>query len=81
MIRTTDLSRNDSVYATVTARAKNDGYYLTLNNLEDSPIVILFNCGVNIGDTVLVTIEKISDDHNYIRTSLDSVVCESRMCA
>lgn len=58
MIRTTDLSRNDSVYATVTARAKNDGYYLNLNNLEDSPIVILFGCGVNIGDTILVTIEK-----------------------
>lgn len=70
-----ELSRFDSVKATVWTKAKNDGYYLRINGLEEAPLVLVYNCDLVYGQEIIVSILKISVERNYILTQLDSV-CE-----
>ena len=68
-----ELNRFDTVKATVYARAKNDGYYLKIEDLEEDVIAMVYNCNLLLGWEVIVSITKISENKNYILTELDSV--------
>ncbi len=71
-----ELSRFDTVKATVCTRSKNNGYYLKINGLEETPIVLVYDCTLLYGQEVIVSIMKMSENRNYILTRVDSV-CES----
>lgn len=79
-----DLCKNDTVYARVGGPAKNNGFYIHIDNVNDYHRALVYNCGTLVsGQRILVTISKISDDYEYILARVDSVCfdCDDRFCA
>lgn len=68
-----ELSKFDTVKAVVYGRAKNNGYYLKIKDLEEDVIAMVYDCALLVGWEVIVSISKISENRNYILAKLDSV--------
>lgn len=80
-----EIERMDVLEATVTGTGKSCTY-LSLDNLEVAdnevpPMVRLYDWGGKVGDKLLVSVAKISDDLGYIRVRLDSLRQESLLVA
>ena len=70
-----DIERMDTLMATVTKSMLSGGAYLKIDGLDDAePTVRLYDGIVCDGDKVLVSVQKISDDRYYIKTTLDSIL-------
>ncbi|MCL2373214.1 MAG: hypothetical protein FWC78_07405 [Defluviitaleaceae bacterium] len=65
-----NISRNDSIRCKVVGQNKN-GCFLSINGIEEKPIVRLFDCYLQEGTEVLVSVARIYETH--IKVSLDSV--------
>jgi len=65
------LTRNDSIKCRVTGHNQN-GCFLRIIGVDESPSVRLFDSSIPIGSIVLASIRKISE--HYIKVSLDSVI-------
>ncbi len=72
-MRKSELNKFDTVKATVCGKAKNNGYYLRIEELEDDVIAMVYDCALLIGWEVIVSIVRMSEDKNYILTKMDSV--------
>ncbi len=84
-MKISELERNDSVNAVV-ERLNKGTAYLSLKNVDDfeteHPLVLLHDVNrMSVGEELMVTITKISEDRGYIRTELDSVVRSYDMIA
>ena len=80
-----EIERMDVLEATVTGSGK-ACTYLSLDNLEVAdnevlPVVRLYDWGGKVGDKLLVSVAKISDDFGYGRVRLDSLRQESLLAA
>lgn len=76
-MRIHEIEKMDVLEATVTGTAR-DGAYLSLDALEvdeniPPPIVRLYDWGGRVGDKLLISVNKISQDLGYIRVRLDSL--------
>ena len=74
-MRKSELNRFDTVRAVVCGKARNNGYYLKIEELEDDVIAMVYDCARLIGWEVIVSISRMSEDRNYILTRMDSI-CE-----
>jgi hypothetical protein len=68
-----DLARKDSIVCRVIRRDQN-GCFLSIIGVDESPIVWLFDVDMQIGSVVLASIRKISEDRKYIKVCLDSAL-------
>jgi len=80
-----EIERMDVLEATVTGSGK-ACTYLSLDKLEVAdnevlPVVRLYDWGGKVGDKLLVSVAKISDDFGYVRVRLDSLRQESLLAA
>ena len=71
-----DLNRYDSLKAKVIAKARDDGYYLDIIDLEETCITRLYdNCFMLLSKVILVSIITVSTEgYGYIKVKLDSTM-------
>ncbi len=67
-----EINKSDTLIATIIGTSRNAAY-LKINELENAtPIVKLHDFDGYVGDKLLVTVGKISEDKKYIKVYLDS---------